>query len=56
MWHQPACSVAPWEGGLKKGTMASARPNARHFGLSQYATGAFQDATPVLEVRENESE
>ena len=33
-----ACSVG---GGFRKGTVASVRLDARHFILSQYATGAF---------------
>ena len=44
------------EGGFRKGTMASARPDARHFSLSKYATGALQDATLVVELRGSESE
>ena len=43
------------QGGFRKGTMASARLDARHFSFSQYTTGAFQAATPVLELRGNES-
>ena len=44
------------EGGLRKGTMASACPDARHFSLFHYATGALQAATPVLELRGSQSE
>ena len=51
-WHQLAGSV---RGGFRKGTMASAHLDARHFSFSQYATGAFQAATPVLELRGSES-
>ena len=39
-------------GGFRKELMASAHPDARHFSLSQYATGA----TPVLDIRESESQ
>ena len=53
MWHQPTGSVG---GGLSKGTMASACPDARHFSLSLYTTGALQVATLVLELRGNVSE
>ena len=53
LWHQLSGSV---RGGFSKGTMASARPDARHFSSSLCATGAFQAATPVLELRENESD
>ena len=49
IWHQPASSVG---GGFRKGTMASACLDARHFSLSLYTTGAFQAATLVLELRE----
>ena len=51
--YQPTGSV---RGGLSKGTMASACPNARHFSLSLCTTGALQAATRVLELRRNESE
>ena len=54
IWHQLAGSV---EGGFRKGTMASACLNARHFSSSLYATGAFQAAaTLVLELRGSETE
>ena len=53
IWHQLSGSV---RGGFSKGTMASARPDARHFSSSLCATGAFQAATPVLELRGSESE
>ena len=53
IWHQLASSV---EGGFRKGTMASVHPDARHFSFSHYATGAFQAATPVLELRGSESD
>ena len=52
IWHQPTSSVG---GGLSKGTMASVHLDARHFSFSLYTTGAFQAATPVLELRGNES-
>ena len=41
--------------GPRKGTMASVSFNDRQFNLSLYATGAFQAATPVLELRGGES-
>ena len=53
LWHQLSGSV---RGGFSKGTMASARPDARHFSSSLCATGAFQAATLVLELRGSESE
>ena len=52
IWHPPVGSVG---GGCRRGTMGSARLDARHFSVSLYATGAFQGATPVLELRGNES-
>ena len=52
IWHQLATSV--W-GGFRKGTMASARPDARHFSSSLYATVAFRAAPLVLELRQSES-
>ena len=52
IWHQLANSVGE---GLRKGTMASAHRDARHFSFSLYATGAFQAATPMLELRGSES-
>ena len=52
IWHQPA---NPVEGELNKGTMASARPDARYFSLSLYTTGALQAAMLVLELRGSES-
>ena len=48
IWHQPTSSVG---GGLSKGTMASARPSARHSSLSLYTTGVLQAAILVLELR-----
>ena len=53
IWYQFTGSVG---GGLSQGTMASAHPNARHFSLSLYTTGALQAATPLLELRGSESE
>ena len=35
---------------------SSSHIDVRHFSLSQYATGAFQAATPVLELRGSESD
>ena len=52
IWHQLAVSV---RGGFRKGTMASAHLDARHFSFSLYTTGAFQAATLVLELRVSES-
>ena len=51
IWHQLAGSMG---GAFRKGTMASAHLDARHFSLSLYTTSALQAATLVLEVRENE--
>ena len=53
IWHQLASSV---EGGFRKGTMASADLDARHFSFSLCATGVVQAATLVLELRGSESE
>ena len=53
IWHQLDSSI---EGGFRKGTMASAHLDAKHFSSSFYVTGAFQAATPVLELRGRESE
>ena len=50
--HQPAGSVG---GGFSKGMIASAHLDSRHICSSLYATGAFQPATPVLELRGSES-
>ena len=49
--YPPASSV--W-GGFRKRTMASAHPGAFSFFLCP--TGAFQAATPGLELRKSESE
>ena len=53
IWHQLAGSV---RGGFRKGTTASAHPDARYFSSSLYASGAFQAATLVLELRGSKSE
>ena len=53
IWHQLASSVG---GGFRKGTMTSGPLDVRHFSSSLYATGAFQAATLVLELRGSESE
>ena len=55
-----------WGRGFRKGTMAhlsvwdkgvpSSCFDAKHFTFSLYATGAFQAATPVLELRGSEFE
>ena len=50
--HKLASSVV---GEFRKGTMASAGLDARHFSSSLYTTGAFQSATPRLELRGSES-
>ena len=52
IWHQLAVSVG---GGFRKGTMASACLDARHFSFSLYTTSAFQATTSVLELRGSES-
>ena len=43
-------------GGFRIGTMASSLLDARHFSFSLYATGAFQAAILVLELRGSESD
>ena len=52
----PACqlsgSVGHW---FRKGTMASVHLDTRYFSFSLYATGVFQAATLVLELRRSES-
>ena len=45
IWHQLA---GFWGRGFRKGTMASAPLDARHFSFSLYITGAFQAGTLVL--------
>ena len=52
IWHQSTGSVGE---GLRKGAMASACLDAGHFSSSLCATGAFQAATPVLELRGSKS-
>ena len=51
IWHQLA---GFWGRGFRKGTMASAPLDARHFSLSLYTTDAFQASTLVLELRGSE--
>ena len=51
-----ACWVCVCGGGLRKGTIASVHLDARCFSFSLYTTGAFQVATPMLELRGSESE
>ena len=52
-----ACRLSGCDGGRpRKGTMASAHLDARHFSFSLYSTGTFQAATMLLELRESESE
>ena len=53
IWYQLTGFIG---GGFKKHTMVSDHIDARHFSVSLYATVAFQAATPVLELIENESE
>ena len=49
-----ACMLC--EGRVQKRVMASVHLDSRHFTSSPYATGVFQAATPVLELRGSESE
>ena len=53
IWHQLTNSVGQ---GFRKGTMASACLDARHFSFFLYAMDAFRAATLVLELRGSESE
>ena len=53
IWHQLTSYVG---GGFSKGTMSSARLDARHFSFSLCTTGAFQAATLALELRGSEYE
>ena len=65
----PTCQLCgSVKGGLRKGTLAStcctvwekavhsSCLDVRHFSFSLYATGSFQSATRVLELRVSESE
>ena len=68
IWHQPACSMALWGISSEKGQWLlpaflsgrklspSSRLEVTYFSFSLYATGAFQAATPMLELRVSESE
>ena len=48
----PACQLCgSVGGGFRKGTIASAPLDVRHVSFSLYTTGAFQAASPVLELR-----
>ena len=53
MWYQLAGSLG---GRFRKGSMASARLDARHFSSFLYGTAAFRAATLVLVLRGSESE
>ena len=53
IWHQLASYVGRW---FRKGTVASAHLNARHFSFSQYSTGTFQAVALVLELIGSQSE
>ena len=54
---EPACRLSGFVGEwFRKGTMASAHLDARYFSSSLYVIGAFQAATPLLELRGSESE
>ena len=67
IWHLPADSVALYGEGSEKGQWPlpaflsgrklspSSCPDARHFSSSLYATGVFQAATTVLELRKSKS-
>ena len=66
IWHLLSGSVALWEEGSEKGQWPlpaflsgrklspSSRLHARHFSSSLYAPGAFEAATPVLELTGSE--
>ena len=68
IWHLPAGSMAFWTEGSEKvqrplltflserQLSTSSHLDARHFNFSLYVIGAFQAATPVLELRGNECE
>ena len=53
IWCQPAISLGRR---FRKGAMAFAYRDFRHFIFSLFTFCAFQAATPVLELRENESD
>ena len=53
IWYQLA---SPVREGFKKGTVSSSFLDTRPFSFSLCTTGAFQAATPVLELRGSESE
>ena len=50
IWHQPVSSMALHGEGSEKGQWPLLT-DTRNFSLSQYATGALQAATLVLELR-----
>ena len=53
----PACGLCgSVGGGFRKGTVASARLDARHCSSSLCTSGVFQAATTVLKFRGSESE
>ena len=68
IWYLPAGSETLWGEGSEKGRLplpaflsgtnlfSSSQLDARHFSSSLCATGAFQAATLVLELRRSESE
>ena len=53
IWHQLDGSIGL---DFRKGTMATTHIDAQHFISSLNATGTFQAAPSVLELRESESE
>ena len=53
IWHQLAGSMG---GAFRKGTIASAHLDARHFSFPLCVICAFRAATPVLELRGSKSE
>ena len=53
IWHQPTSSMG--EKALQRDN-GLCSPDARHYSLSSYATGALQIATPVLELGGSKSE
>ena len=56
IWHPPTGSVSLPAFLSERKLSPSICLNAGHFSSSLYATGAFQAVTPVLELRESESE